>query len=146
MRRADIERRIDSLCEWLDMGSFVDRRAAGFSQGERMKVSIARATFMTHSTSFSMNPRAVSMWEAPVRCDNSSVRSAGAMHHPVESRHAGGFRSVRRHRGGGPSRVVATGSPDALREQAGLESLEDAFVRLTQLEEKTESSLEEAAS
>ena len=92
----------DSLCEWLDMGSFIDRRAAGFSQGERMKVSIARALVRDPQHVLSMNPRTVSMWEAPVRCDNSSVRSrARAMHHPVESRHAGGFRSVRRHRGGG---------------------------------------------
>ncbi|MBI3716881.1 MAG: ATP-binding cassette domain-containing protein [Betaproteobacteria bacterium] len=31
------------LAEWLDMGGILDRRVDGFSQGERMKVAIARA-------------------------------------------------------------------------------------------------------
>lgn len=34
---------IDKLCAILDMDSIIDRRTAGFSQGERMKVKLARA-------------------------------------------------------------------------------------------------------
>lgn len=37
-----IEGAIERLSEWLDMGALLDRRADGFSQGERMKVAIAR--------------------------------------------------------------------------------------------------------
>lgn len=34
---------IARLAEWLDLGAILDRRTDGFSQGERMKVAIARA-------------------------------------------------------------------------------------------------------
>jgi sodium transport system ATP-binding protein len=33
---------IEKLADWLDMGALLDRRTDGFSQGERMKVAIAR--------------------------------------------------------------------------------------------------------
>ena len=39
----ELEQRIDELSESLEMDGFLDRRVAGFSQGQRMKVSIARA-------------------------------------------------------------------------------------------------------
>ena len=41
--RRDIEASIDRLAEWLDLRPLLDRRVDGFSQGERMKVAIARA-------------------------------------------------------------------------------------------------------
>ncbi len=37
------ERRIERFVEVLDMGKFIDRRTDGFSQGQRVKVAIARA-------------------------------------------------------------------------------------------------------
>ena len=43
MRPDDIKARIEFLVEELDMHDFIDRRTAGFSQGQRMKVAIARA-------------------------------------------------------------------------------------------------------
>jgi len=43
MKPAEIEARIDFLVEELGMHDFIDRRTAGFSQGQRMKVAIARA-------------------------------------------------------------------------------------------------------
>jgi len=43
MSRATLEASIAKLAEWLDMGELLDRRTDGFSQGERMKVAIARA-------------------------------------------------------------------------------------------------------
>ena len=43
MEDAELEQRIDSLVELLDMGTIADRRAPGFSHhGERMKVSLGR--------------------------------------------------------------------------------------------------------
>jgi len=38
-----LESRINGLCEMLEMDAIIDRRTEGFSTGERMKVSIARA-------------------------------------------------------------------------------------------------------
>lgn len=38
-----IKQRINDLCMQLDMGSILHRKTAGFSQGERMKVALARA-------------------------------------------------------------------------------------------------------
>ena len=40
---ARVEQTMGRLAEWLDMGALLDRRTDGFSQGERMKVAIARA-------------------------------------------------------------------------------------------------------
>ena len=43
MGRKDIADRIAVLTETLDMADFIDRRTEGFSQGQRVKVAIARA-------------------------------------------------------------------------------------------------------
>lgn len=42
-KREVLEPRIDSLIERLELGDIADRRAKGFSQGERTKVALARA-------------------------------------------------------------------------------------------------------
>jgi len=43
MSRADTKTRVDELTEQLGMQGFANRRAAGFSQGQRTKVALARA-------------------------------------------------------------------------------------------------------
>ena len=43
MSRAALAASIARLAEWLDLGSLMDRRTEGFSQGERKKVAIARS-------------------------------------------------------------------------------------------------------
>lgn len=43
LSRGTIRDRIDQLVERLDMADFADRRVAGFSQGQRIKVALARA-------------------------------------------------------------------------------------------------------
>ena len=43
MPAAAIESSIARLAEWLDLAALLDRRTDGFSQGERMKVAIARS-------------------------------------------------------------------------------------------------------
>jgi sodium transport system ATP-binding protein len=40
---ASLESRVDALVRQLEMADIADRRAAGFSQGERVKVALARA-------------------------------------------------------------------------------------------------------
>ena len=43
MPRELIDSRLDGLIKRLDMATFIDRRTAGFSQGQRVKVALARA-------------------------------------------------------------------------------------------------------
>ena len=43
MRRKQLKGRIDELALTLDMQSFIERRVKGFSQGQRIKVALARA-------------------------------------------------------------------------------------------------------
>ncbi|MEM6708713.1 MAG: ATP-binding cassette domain-containing protein [Pseudomonadota bacterium] len=43
LNEATINERLDQLIERLDMQSFADRKTAGFSQGQRVKVALARA-------------------------------------------------------------------------------------------------------
>ena len=47
LRGAALDRRVAELVEQLGMGEFADRRARGFSQGQRTKVALARA--LVHS-------------------------------------------------------------------------------------------------
>ncbi|WMW81484.1 ATP-binding cassette domain-containing protein [Undibacterium cyanobacteriorum] len=43
MEKAKIEQRLDQLAHWLEIEKLLDRRTEGFSQGERMKIALARA-------------------------------------------------------------------------------------------------------
>ena len=47
LRGPALARRVDALIEQLGMGEFADRRAKGFSQGQKTKVALARA--LVHS-------------------------------------------------------------------------------------------------
>jgi len=135
LRSAAIARRAEELFELLDMRAIADRRTAGFSHGERTKVALARA--LVHS------PQNVLLDEPTNGLDVMSTRAVRSI--------------VRRLRDEGrcvlfsshvmqevsalcdaivviaAGRVVAQGSPDDLRRQTGRDSLEDAFVRLTDL-------------
>ncbi len=42
--RRQLSPRADALIDLLEMGDIVNRRAEGFSQGERVKVALSRAT------------------------------------------------------------------------------------------------------
>ena len=67
MSRKDIDSRISELIETLDMADFIERRTEGFSQGQRVKVAIARA--MVHS------PQTVMMDEPSNGLDVMSTRA-----------------------------------------------------------------------
>ena len=43
LKRSTLKERMDGLMERLDMGEIADRRVDGFSQGQRIKVALARA-------------------------------------------------------------------------------------------------------
>ena len=134
MRHADRERRADELIELLEMRDFANRRAKGFSQGQKLKTALARA--LVHE------PRNVILDEPTNGLDVMAVRNLRALllrlraagHCVLFSSHvmqevAGLCDEIVVIAGGG---VVAAGSADELRATSGAASLEDAFVHLVE--------------
>lgn len=130
LERAPLERRVDELFELFDMRSIADRRTEGFSAGERLKVSIARA--LVHG------PRNLLLDEPTTGLDVMSTRSLRDVirrlrdqghcvllsTHVMQEVAALCDQVVVMARG----RVVASGSPQALLEATGQSSLEEAFL------------------
>ena len=130
--REQARARTDALVEALGMQDIAGRRTAGFSQGERVKTAIARA--LVH------DPRNVLLDEPTNGLDVASTRAlreflrglkaAGRCvllsTHLMQEVAALCDRIVIIARG----RVVADGSSDELRRQAGEQNLEEAFMRL----------------
>jgi sodium transport system ATP-binding protein len=132
LTRTSLRQRIAHLVQLLDMANIIDRRVAGFSQGERTKVAIARA--LVH------DPRNVVLDEAQNGLDVMSTR---AMRTVIRELAAQGscilFSShvmqevselcdhIVIFSGG---RVVAEGCPDALRQATGEQNLEEAFMKI----------------
>ncbi|MFM7065552.1 MAG: ATP-binding cassette domain-containing protein [Gammaproteobacteria bacterium] len=132
LRGAALESRIAELVELLGLGEVAERKTQGFSQGQKVKVGIARA--LVHS------PRNVVLDEPTNGLDVMAIRSLrevlrglrAAGHCVLFSSHvmqevAALCDEVVIIAGG---RVVARGTPDQLRGQAGTVTLEDAFVHL----------------
>ena len=132
MSGAALDKRVDELVAMLELGEAANRKTQGFSQGQKVKVGIARA--LVHS------PRNLILDEPTNGLDVMAIRSLrevlrglrAAGHCILFSSHvmqevaelcdevviiAGG-------------RVIASGTPEQLREQAGTTTLEDAFVKL----------------
>ncbi len=127
-----LRRRIDELIERLGMQEFADRRAAGFSQGQRVKVALARA--LVHS------PRNVLLDEPTNGLDVMATR---ALRDLIRGLRADGhcvlFSShvmqevaalcdevvIVDH-----GRIAASGAPEALQARFGGDTLEDTFVRV----------------
>ena len=133
---AAIAAAVKRLADWLDLEPILDRRTDGFSQGERMKVAIARAlvhdppnVMLDEPTNGLdvMTTRALRdvvrrlretgkcvvfsshvMQEVSALCDNIVIVARGA--------------------------VVASGTADELLATSGRDNLEDAFVHLTGVE------------
>ena len=131
---ADVtEGRLDEFVRLLEMADFVDRRAKGYSHGERSRVLLARA--LIHE------PRNVLLDEPTNGLDVMSTRRMRDLIRELRSRGCAVLFSSHIMQEVSllcdhivivaAGRVVAAGSPDAIRESAGCEDLEDAFVRLT---------------
>jgi len=124
--------RIEALCTTLDMADFIDRRTEGFSQGQRVKVAIARA--MVHE------PQTVLLDEPSNGLDVMSTRALRAFirglkaqgHSVVLSTHimqevaALCDRVIIIAKG----RIAADGTQQQLLDSSGCDSIEDAFVKL----------------
>jgi sodium transport system ATP-binding protein len=125
--------RIDALVAALDMQDIAERRTEGFSQGQRVKTAIARA--LVHE------PRNIVLDEPTNGLDVLATRGLRRFlqrlraegrcvlfsTHIMQEVAALCDRVVIIARG----RVVAQGTPDELRAQAGESQLEEAFMRLT---------------
>jgi sodium transport system ATP-binding protein len=134
--RATITARTAALLTRLGLDALADRRVAGFSQGERTKVALARA--LVHQ------PRNVILDEPTNGLDVMSTR---AMREVIRGLRADGccvvFSSHIMQEVSvlcdrivviADGRVVADGTPDDLRAQTDRDNLEDAFVALAGLE------------
>jgi sodium transport system ATP-binding protein len=130
--RAERARRADELIDLLEMSEFADRRAKGFSQGQRLKTALARA--LVHA------PRNVVLDEPTNGLDVMAVRNLRTLllrlkasgHCVLLSSH------VMQEVGAlcddiiviARGTVVAAGAPQRIRELGGSDALEEAFVRL----------------
>ena len=127
---ATLGARIEALLDELDMGAIADRRARGFSQGERIKVALARA--LVHA------PKNLLLDEPTNGLDVMATRALRTLILRLrEAGHCILFSShvmqevaalcddivIVDH-----GRVVAAGAPDELRARFGSATLEDAFV------------------
>jgi sodium transport system ATP-binding protein len=127
-----LEERTNELLKTLDLTHLANRRAAGYSHGERTKVAIARA--LVHE------PQNVILDEPTNGLDVMSTRAVRTIIKRLKaegrcvlfSSHVMQEVSALCDRivviAGG--KVVAHGTPDELRARAGYDSLEDAFVAL----------------
>lgn len=125
-----LEARVDELVELLDIAELADRRVEGFSNGERVKVALARA--LVH------DPRNVLLDEPTNGLDVMSTRGLREVirrlrdqgrcvlfsSHVMQEVAALCDRVVIVDRG----RVTLEGTPDELKAATGRDSLEDAFV------------------
>jgi len=139
MSGARIKDRSEALLKWLGLEAIADRRVAGFSQGERTKVALARA--LVHG------PRNVVLDEPTNGLDVMSTRAMRSLirglrqdgccvvfsSHIMQEVSALCDRIVVIAQG----TVVADGTPDDLRTLTGRTDLEDAFVALSGLDAET---------
>jgi sodium transport system ATP-binding protein len=127
-----IAQRLEQMAATLDMGEFLDRRCHGFSQGQRVKVAIARA--LIHA------PQNVLLDEPSNGLDVMSTRALRAF--ILQMRDAGRCVIFSSHIMQevaalcdrivivADGAVVAQGSAQELLQQSGQRTLEDAFVEI----------------
>lgn len=132
LRGKALDARVDDLVRLLEVEEFADRKAKGFSQGQRIKVALARA--LVHA------PRNVILDEPTNGLDVMATRALRDLIRKLRVQgHCIVFSShvmqevaalcddivIIAH-----GRIVARGTPEALRRQTGEQDLEEAFVKL----------------
>ncbi|MFM8585904.1 MAG: ATP-binding cassette domain-containing protein [Gammaproteobacteria bacterium] len=132
LNRPTAKARIEELSRLLELSEFLDRKAKGFSQGQRLKTALARA--LVHS------PKNLILDEPTNGLDVMAVRNLRALLHRLrEQGHCILFSSHVMQEVAllcdevvviAQGRVAASGTIESLRAEAGEASLEDAFVKL----------------
>ena len=137
MSKAEIVRATDEIVPMLNMEDIIERRAAGFSQGQRLKVALARALLHAPKNLVLDEPtRGLDVMSTrALRRTLLALRDKGccilmATHVMQEVSHLCDDVVVIAN-----GKSVAQGSPQALCAQAGHSNLEDAFVTLIGTEE-----------
>jgi sodium transport system ATP-binding protein len=132
MERARLKLRTAELARALGMEDFIDRRVKGFSQGQRIKVALARA--LVH------DPGNLILDEPTNGLDVMAIRSLREMLRALKAE--GGCILFSSHVMQevaalcdrvviiGHGRVLANGTPDAIRGESGAASLEEAFLQI----------------
>lgn len=139
MSAVRLKDRIEQLSEILGMGGIIDRRADGFSHGERTKVALARA--IVHDPDYVlldeptngldvMTTRAVRRLLLSLKDEGKAVVFSSHLMHEVGHLCDRAIIVA-------SGRVTATGSLDDLRRESGCEDLEDAFVHFAYAGEQT---------
>jgi sodium transport system ATP-binding protein len=132
MPAAEAARRREALIEILEMSEFADRRAEGFSQGQRVKTAIARALIHEPKNVILDEPtngldvmatRRMRQFMRDLRAEGRCVLFSSHIMQEVAQLCD---RIVVIAKG----RVVADESPDALRQHTGESNLEEAFVKI----------------
>jgi sodium transport system ATP-binding protein len=130
LQGAEMEQRIQRLVDVLDMQDFIDRRTDGFSNGQRVKVSIARAlvhdpqnVLLDEPTNGLdvMSTRAMRQFILRLRDDGKCVLFTS---HIMQEVAALCDQVVIISQG----MVAASGTPEELKQATGQANLEDAFV------------------
>jgi sodium transport system ATP-binding protein len=137
MSRQAIAARIDALVETLGMDDIIDRRTDGFSQGQRVKVAIARAmvhqpqTVMLDEPSNGLDVMSTRALRDYIRGLKTHGHSVILSTHIMQEVAALCDRIVIIAEG----RIAADGTQRELLERSGCDSIEDAFVALIGSEE-----------
>jgi sodium transport system ATP-binding protein len=137
MDKTAIRDRIEELTVTLDMEDFIDRRTEGFSQGQRVKVAIARAmvhrpqTVLMDEPSNGLDVMSTRALRDYVRSLRSEGHSVVLSTHIMQEVAALCDRIVIIAKG----EVAANGTAAELLERSGCDTIEDAFVKLIGTEE-----------
>jgi len=132
-----VSQRIDELVETLDMADFIDRRTEGFSQGQRVKVAIARAmvhapqTVLMDEPSNGLDVMSTRALREYIRGLKANGQSVVLSTHIMQEVAALCDRIVIIAKG----QVAADGTAEQLLQKSGCDSIEDAFVALIGTEE-----------
>ena len=137
MRRKAIDARIDTLVGTLDMADFIERKTEGFSQGQRVKVAIARAmvhepqTVLLDEPSNGLDVMSTRALREYIRSLKTAGHSVVLSTHIMQEVAALCDRIIIIAKG----RIAANGTQEELLARSGCDTIEDAFVRLIGTEE-----------
>ncbi|MGH8495981.1 MAG: ATP-binding cassette domain-containing protein [Gammaproteobacteria bacterium] len=128
---AALDERVEALVGRLDLQEFADRRAKGFSHGQRTKTALARAlvhepqNVLLDEPSNGLDVMATRALRALIRSLREQGKCVLFSSHVMQEVAALCDEIVIIAHG----RVAASGTPDAIRAQAGETNLEEAFVK-----------------
>lgn len=138
------EKTLSRFVEWLDMKDILDRRTEGFSQGERMKVAIARALIHEPANVILdeptngldvMSTRALRELIKRLKSDGRTVLFSS---HVMQEVAALCDEIIIISHG----RVTAQGTAEQLMQMSGRQNLEDAFIALSEVPHAAENGKE----